>query len=567
MSPNPSAPIKVICPEPTPPTMAPDYCRVCFSNVAGGTPQDTNAKIDPRDGVANAIKINPRNGSLMNLIPDMSIGLGGPAGGPSQLAMYMSKFWNAGRILKVNFVAGSDWQKAKVKEHAVDWSQFANIKFNFNVNETPDILVDFNPTLGSWSYLGTDSSYYSNSGKPSLNLGWVNDTRSEADIRQVILHEFGHALGAVHEHESPFATISWNEEEVYKDLGGPPNNWDREKVKANMFTLYNTSEVQATSFDGSSIMLYYYPASWTTDGKGTSFNTQLSDKDKTYIAFCYPPDTYDAGQFNTQQIRPWNQPQQTNETEVYLSKKYNQPPALAVGLNTLDIDASRNIRITAIAKNILQDKFTAGLNCWADTILYSAGMTWLELPRFLGFQTGAFSTQEVRPWNQPQLQNSKRINFATAFSSPPRVICFLTCLDMSKDSNWRASVYSTDIDKSGFTIHIDSWADTTFYSGSATWLAYPADTPNVTSGRFSTSDIRPWNQPWSDNSGTKSWGIQFSKVPKVFMALDQLDYQKGKNLRFRLSTSNVTQDGITWHLQTWADSVMYTTGASYFAWA
>ncbi|MCJ1471911.1 hypothetical protein MMC13_000552 [Lambiella insularis] len=466
--------------------MAPDYCRVCFSNVAGGTPQDTTAKIDPRDGVANAIKFNPRNGSLMNLIPDMSIGLGSPAAGPAQLAMYTSKFWNAGRILKVNFVAG-------------------------------------------------------NSGKPSLNLGWINDTRSEAEIRQVILHEFGHALGAVHEHESPFATISWNKEQ---HLGG-------------------SSEV----IRWSSIMLYYYPASWTTDGKGTSFNTQLSDKDKTYIAFCYPPDTYDAGQFNTQQIRPWNQPQLTNEAEVYLSKEYDQPPALAIGLNTLDIDASKNIRITATAKNILQDKFTASLNCWADRILYSAGMTWLELPRFPGFQTGQFSTQEVRPWNQPQLQNSKRFDFATAFSSPPRVICFLTSLDMSKDSNWRASVTSTDIDKSGFTIHIDSWADTTFYSGSATWLAYPADTPNVTSGRFSTSDIRPWDQPRSDNSGTKSWGMQFSKVPKVFMALDQLDYQKGKNLRCRLSTSSVTQDGITWHLQSWADSVMYATGASYFAWA
>ena len=149
MSPKPSNPIKVICPEPNFPNMAPDYCRVCFSNVAGGTPQDTDIKIDPRDGVANAIKLNPRNGSLMNLIPDMSIGLGGLAAGPFQFAMFTSKFWNAGRTLKVNFVAGSDWQKAKVKEHAVEWSQSANIKFNSNVDATPDILVDFNPTLRS----------------------------------------------------------------------------------------------------------------------------------------------------------------------------------------------------------------------------------------------------------------------------------------------------------------------------------------------------------------------------------------------------------------------------------
>ena len=401
-----------------------------------------------------------------------------------------------------------------------------------------------------------------------MNLGWIVDRKTEADIRGVILHEFGHALGAVHEHESPRANIHWNKEAVYRDLGGDPNYWDRAKVDQNMFTVYTTEQVQATAFDGNSIMLYYFPPNWTTDGKGTTFNTELSERDKAYIKFCYPTDSLDAGQFNTQEIRPWNQPAQRYATEKYFHTKYPSTPGLALGLNWLDIDGSRNIRINSLAEDVTDEKFTAVLDTWSDTILYSAGMTWLEVgPQFNFIQTGNFNTQDVRAWNNPQLQTSKRIEFSTQFQdSPPTLVCFLTSLDMSNDKNWRVRAYATDVNLTGFTIHVDSWSDSILYSAGVTWIAYPANIPGVASGRFSTSDIRPWNQPQQDNSSQVTFGKAFSHVPKVLMALDELDYDHGKNLRLRVSTSSVDPTGFQWHLQTWADSVMWSSGASYFAW-
>ena len=39
-----------------------------------------------------------------------------------------------------------------------------------------------------------------------MNLGWLDDTpvaNTTANERGVILHEFGHVLGLVHEHQSP----------------------------------------------------------------------------------------------------------------------------------------------------------------------------------------------------------------------------------------------------------------------------------------------------------------------------------------------------------------------------
>lgn len=459
-----------------------------------------------------------------------------------------------------------------MKTHAPRWCEYGNIKFEFVDSGACDILVDFNPTKGSWSYIGTDSRYFARQGKPSMNLGWILENRSEESIRQVILHEFGHALGAVHEHESPFAKIPWNKEAVYEALSGGPNYWSREKVDQNMFTLYTLDKVQATPFDPESVMLYYYPPSWTTDGKGTAFNTDLSNADKGYIAFCYPKDTVDvvdAGQFNTQEVRAWNKPQLANKNSKLLQKKYPNPPVIALALTWLDFDSSKNIRIRAEATDITTTKFTAGLNAWADTVLYSAGMSYLELgPSFHYVQAGFFDTRDVRPWHDPKLTNLKRISFSKPFQgSAPRVVCWVNSMDFDHSKNCRLVVSVSDIDTSGFTANINSWHDSVLYGAGMTWIAYPSNQKGVASGTFNTQDVRPWNKPAAETSGAVSFGSVFNSTPKLIMGLNAIDYDCTKNLRFRCSTSSVTQAGFVWHLQSWHDSVMYSSGASWFAWS
>lgn len=426
-----------------------------------------------------------------------------------------------------------------MKKFAPEWTQYANIKFKFVDSGDKEIWISFDPSNGSHSYLGTDCLSVIARGEPSMNLGWIDDNKDDDELRQVVLHEFGHALGAIHEHESPMAEIPWNKEAVYKDLGGPPNNWSRQVVDNNMFTLYTLDKTPATDFDGESIMLYYFPPHWTTNGKGTSFNTKLSNSDKAYIKFCYPGDDCDAGIFNTMEVRPWDKPQANNLKSIYCYKKYNGAPQLPMGLTSLDIDQKANIRIRAFSSDVTQEKFKASLESWADTVLYSASLTWLECSnsRFDYLQTGTYNTQETRPWNNPQLTQSARINFAKPFSSPPKVVTSLQELDMDRSRTWRIRVYATDVDTHGFTVHADSWANSILYSAGVTWLAYPADQPGVTSGKFNTQDVRPWNQPRAENSSTVNFDKAFSKPPKVMMALDSLDYACSKNLRLRLSQS------------------------------
>ena len=121
-----------------------------------------------------------------------------------------------------------------------------------------------------------------------MNFGWIDANSSDTELRSVVLHEFGHALGLIHEHQNPKGGIKWNRDAVIADLSGPPNNWDLATIENNMFKKYSPGEVSGTDVDAKSIMMYPIPASWTLDGFSAGFNSGLSEKDKTFIRFAYP---------------------------------------------------------------------------------------------------------------------------------------------------------------------------------------------------------------------------------------------------------------------------------------
>ena len=54
------------------------------------------------------------------------------------------------------------------------------------------------------------------------------------EYERVVVHEFGHALGAIHEHQNPKGGIEWNLPAVYKYFAGPPNFWSKEDVDVNV---------------------------------------------------------------------------------------------------------------------------------------------------------------------------------------------------------------------------------------------------------------------------------------------------------------------------------------------
>ena len=79
------------------------------------------------------------------------------------------------------------------------------------------VRIAFLPGQGSWSGVGTDALDESAFPKtdPTMNFGWLEDETDATGYERVVVHEFGHALGCVHEHQSPNEKLQWNVPKVY----------------------------------------------------------------------------------------------------------------------------------------------------------------------------------------------------------------------------------------------------------------------------------------------------------------------------------------------------------------
>ncbi|CAN5193498.1 hypothetical protein BH10PSE6_BH10PSE6_12000 [soil metagenome] len=199
--------------------------------------------------------------------------------------------WPTGSSISVRFLGGDEALQNRVKSVAAEWvaASMARLFLSFKpmTEKKTDIRIAFMPGRGSWSYLGTSCRQIPEP-QPTMNYGWIDANSPDSVLRSVVLHEFGHALGLIHEHQNPAGGIKWNRDAVIADLSGPPNSWDLGQIENNMFKKYAPSEVSGTDVDANSIMMYPIPQSWTLDGFSAGFNSELSEKDKTFIRFAYP---------------------------------------------------------------------------------------------------------------------------------------------------------------------------------------------------------------------------------------------------------------------------------------
>lgn len=206
-------------------------------------------------------------------------------GGKLKAALVKGSRWNAGDVITISFLDGDPSVQQKVQNAAVAWTapQLARLTFGFREKTTEtQIRISFR-YAGSWSVIGTTCKLITDMTQPTMNFGWLTPDSSDEDVRSVVLHEFGHALGLIHEHQNPVNEIQWNRDAVIRELSGPPNNWKLDVIEHNMFEAYAAKETNFTKLDPQSIMMYPIPESWTMNGFYVGLNSDLSPTDRTFI--------------------------------------------------------------------------------------------------------------------------------------------------------------------------------------------------------------------------------------------------------------------------------------------
>lgn len=252
-------------------------CFCCRSATAAGEsdPLVCTELVMPdfQSSLEIAIDENPENDPMRQNLPRTEA-----------ISLYKKKWNPQRRILNISFIEEPKYLD-KVIQNARGWEPHIGMKFRFG-NSDPDVLVSFDEG-GSWSYIGTDSRYYAQRGRPSMNFGWFNTATADGEFSRVALHEFGHALSLVHEHSHPGGTISWKQTDVIAYYA--KQGWSTVDVKNQIFKKYQLSQVNGSRYDPTSIMHYPIDKTLVSDPSDVvGWNEQLSLLDIEVIAKLYP---------------------------------------------------------------------------------------------------------------------------------------------------------------------------------------------------------------------------------------------------------------------------------------
>ncbi|MEJ7593055.1 MAG: M12 family metallopeptidase [Planctomycetaceae bacterium] len=143
--------------------------------------------------------------------------------GQARGAVLKDAKWPKGSEIKISFLDGDSGLQAKVKAAAEQWITRTGADLTFtwlNNSGAGDIRISFT-RKGSWSLLGRYAKLRTDKSEPTMNFGWLKPDSDDLAIQEVVLHEFGHALGFIHEHQNPDGGLLWNEQKVIASLSGP----------------------------------------------------------------------------------------------------------------------------------------------------------------------------------------------------------------------------------------------------------------------------------------------------------------------------------------------------------
>jgi len=182
----------------------------------------------------------------------------------------LNKRWNTVRnplngITQISFgfidKSGSPGQRQIVREAAKEWHE---CKVHFNENHKSPNLADVRITFGSngcESKIGIEAQSVDRK-NPTMFLKGIENPK---ELRRHVLHEFGHVLGAQHEHFHPQFPYNWDLSAIERQFRNDGFKDPKEKVKRDINQRYRLKEpglLMSDDFDDKSIMIYRIYEDW-----------------------------------------------------------------------------------------------------------------------------------------------------------------------------------------------------------------------------------------------------------------------------------------------------------------
>lgn len=174
---------------------------------------------------------------------------------------------------------------------ASEWMRYGAVDFRIlseNSREKADFEVNFiAPVIERNSRLGRSSHGSVEYGAKLINLNLPSDTTRGSHYK-VTLHELGHVLGFMHEHQHPEREFSFNFDLLMKNCGLGSSDICRSSIEYNNMKTFSGSKYILKDYDPKSIMHYGVQPPLILENLQILESMSLSLGDKIAAADVYP---------------------------------------------------------------------------------------------------------------------------------------------------------------------------------------------------------------------------------------------------------------------------------------